>query len=190
MINEKYTAEDSSYEHILVCLSASPSNARIVRSAAKMASAFGGLFTALYVETPASEHMSENDKKRLNENIALAEKLGADIATVYGDDISFQIAEFARISAVTKVVIGRSVNARRRFWNKPTLTERLAEIAPNLDIHIIPDALTQINYGDKKKSFAKQLIPSVKDLLITAGILTAATLIGNLFLCSVSQRLI
>lgn len=181
MINEKYTAEDSSYEHILVCLSASPSNARIVRSAAKMASAFGGLFTALYVETPASEHMSENDKKRLNENIALAEKLGADIATVYGDDISFQIAEFARISAVTKVVIGRSVNARRRFWNKPTLTERLAEIAPNLDIHIIPDALTQINYGDKKKSFARQLVPSVKDLLITAGILTAATLIGNLF---------
>ncbi|MGN0444483.1 MAG: ATP-binding protein [Acutalibacteraceae bacterium] len=181
MINEKYTAEDSSYEHILVCLSASPSNARIVRSAAKMASAFGGLFTALYVETPASEHMSENDKKRLNENIALAEKLGADIATVYGDDISFQIAEFARISAVTKVVIGRSVNARRRFWNKPTLTERLAEIAPNLDIHIIPDALTQINYGDKKKSFARQLIPSIKDLLITAGILTAATLIGNLF---------
>lgn len=181
MMNEKYTAEDSSYEHILVCLSASPSNARIVRSAAKMASAFGGLFTALYVETPASEHMSENDKKRLNENIALAEKLGADIATVYGDDISFQIAEFARISAVTKVVIGRSVNARRRFWNKPTLTERLAEIAPNLDIHIIPDALTQINYGDKKKSFARQLVPSIKDLLITAGILTAATLIGNLF---------
>ena len=181
MINEKDTPEDSSYEHILVCLSASPSNARIVRSAAKMASAFGGLFTALYVETPASEKMSEIEKKRLSENIALAEKLGADIATVYGDDISFQIAEFARISAVTKVVIGRSVNARRRFWNKPTLTERLAEIAPNLDIHIIPDALTQINYGDKKKSFAKQLIPSVKDLLITAGILTAATLIGNLF---------
>ena len=41
-------------EHTLVCLSASPTNAKIVKTAAKMASAFGGSFTALYVQTPDS----------------------------------------------------------------------------------------------------------------------------------------
>ena len=37
-------------EHILVCLSSAPSNARIIETAAKMAKAFGASFTALYVQ--------------------------------------------------------------------------------------------------------------------------------------------
>ena len=41
-----------SKEHILVCLSSSPSNERIVRMAGKMAQAFCGSLTALYVQTP------------------------------------------------------------------------------------------------------------------------------------------
>ena len=39
-------------EHILVGLSSAPSNARIIRTAATMAKAFGGSFTALFVRTP------------------------------------------------------------------------------------------------------------------------------------------
>ena len=38
-------------EHILVCLSSSPSNARIVHTAARMAKALGARFTAIYVQT-------------------------------------------------------------------------------------------------------------------------------------------
>ena len=38
-------------EHILVCLSSSPSNERIVRTAGRMVKAFGCDFTALYVQT-------------------------------------------------------------------------------------------------------------------------------------------
>ena len=52
--------------------------------------------------------MSEEDKKRLRENIHLAEQLGATIETVYGDDVAFQITEFARLSGVSKIVVGRS----------------------------------------------------------------------------------
>jgi len=48
---------DPPTEHILACLSSSPSNAKIVRTAATMAKAFGGTFTALYVRTPDSDQM-------------------------------------------------------------------------------------------------------------------------------------
>ena len=44
-------------EHILVGLSSAPSNARIIRTAATMAKAFGGTFTALFVRTPNYETM-------------------------------------------------------------------------------------------------------------------------------------
>ena len=95
-------------EHILVCLSSSPSNAKIIRTAARMANAFKGILTALYVETPEFASVSDEDKKRLRQNIRLAEQLGAKIETVYGDDVPFQIAEFARLSCVSKIFIGRS----------------------------------------------------------------------------------
>lgn len=167
-------------EHILVCLSTSPSNGKIVETAAKMANAFGGAFTALYVQTPDADKMSEEDNERLRYHIRLAEQLGATVTTVYGDDVSYQIAEFARLSRVTKIVIGRSSIKRRHFWNKPTLTEKLTAIAPNIDIHIIPDYATEIKYKERKSSFAQHLLPSIKDLIVTALVLAVATAIGLL----------
>ena len=38
-------------EHILVCLSPSPSNTKIIEAASKMVEAFNANFTALYVKT-------------------------------------------------------------------------------------------------------------------------------------------
>ena len=145
-------------EHTLVCLSASPTNAKIVKTAAKMASAFGGNFTALYLQTPDSDKMDDTSKRRLQYHIRLAEKMGANITTVYGEDVSFQIAEFARISGVTKIVIGRSNVKRRHFWNKPTLTEKLTEIVPNIDIHIIPDSTADPKYKEKSYRFWQNFI--------------------------------
>ena len=56
-------------------------------------------------------------------NIRMAEQAGADISTIYGDDIPQQIAEFARISGITKIVLGSSSVHRRHFWSGPSLTE-------------------------------------------------------------------
>ena len=80
-------------EHILVCLSSSPSNPKIIRTASRMAKAFNGNFTALYVETSDFPNMTAENKARLESNIHLAQQLGATIETVYGNDISFQIAD-------------------------------------------------------------------------------------------------
>ena len=103
-------------EHILVCLSSSPSNAKIIEAAAKLAAAFRAEFTAIYVQSAEHETMSEEDRVRLHNNIHLAEKRGASITTVIGDNIPFQIAEYARMSGVTRIVIGRSSAKRQYFW--------------------------------------------------------------------------
>lgn len=181
MKNSNITSGSNAQEHILVCLSASPSNAKIVKTAATMASAFGGSFTAFYVQTPDSDKLDEENKNRLQDHIRLAEQLGADIATAYGEDVSFQIAEYARISGVTKIVIGRSNIKRRHFWNRPTLTDKLTEIAPNLDIHIIPDNIINSKYRPSSHSLFRSLIPYPKDILITVLILAIATILGLSF---------
>lgn len=166
-------------EHILICLSSSPTNAKIIRTAARMADAFKGSLTALFVETPEFASMSEANKQQLRSNIRLAQQMGAAIETVYGDDIAFQIAEFARLSGVSKIVMGRA-SVRRKFFGKPSLTERLTNAAPNLDIYIIPDKATTA-YRRPKRTQAKPLHFSWADLLKTLLILAACTAIGYLF---------
>ncbi len=168
-------------EHILVGLSSAPSNARIIRTAATMANAFGGTFTALFVRTPNYEAMSEENKERLRQNTALAQALGATIETVFGDDVSYQIAEYARLSGVTKIVVGRSAVSKRRLFGKPTLTEKLTQIAPNIDIHIIPDASTDPAYRQKKIRKRINLRTTLRDWGVSAGILALASGLGYLF---------
>ena len=169
-------------EHILVCLSSSPSNAKIIRTAARMASAFRGAFTALFVQTPGFSAMKEENQKRLRANMRLAQQLGAKIETVYGEDIPFQIAEYARLSGVSKIVIGRSAAARSHLLSKPTLTEKLIANAPNLDVHIIPDTISdQQAYRAQKPERKKGFVFSAADIAKSVGILAAASGIGMLF---------
>ena len=168
-------------EHILVGLSSAPSNARIIRTAATMANAFSGTFTALFVRTPNYEAMSEENKERLRQNTALAQELGATIETVFGDDVSYQIAEYARLSGVTKIVVGRSAVSQSRLFGKPTLTEKLTQIAPNIDIHIIPDASTAPDYRQKKARKRVDLRSALRDWGISIGILVLASGLGYLF---------
>ncbi len=168
-------------EHILVCLSSAPSNPRIIQTAAKMAEAFGGSFTALYVETPGFAALDETNKKRLKQNMKLARQLGAKVETVSGDDVPYQIAEFARLSGVTKIVIGRSAAVKKHLIRKPTLTEKLIAHAPNIDIHIIPDGAEVTHYKAPKDHKKTDFKLSYRDLAISIGLLIGATLLGYVF---------
>ena len=171
---------DKSKEHILVCLSSSPSNERIVRMAGQMAQAFGGTLTALYVQTPGNTAMSSEDEARLQTHVRLATELGAEIVTTHGDDVPTQIAEYARVSGITKIVLGRSGAERRHFWNQPSLTERLTELAPTVEIHIIPDA-DLVRHTRRPMLALAPTVPTLRDLVLTLSIQAAATIIGFLF---------
>lgn len=167
-----------SEEHILVCLSSSPTNGKIIRVAARMAEVYQASFTALYVETPDYKFLSEENKKRLRENISLAKHLGAFVETIYGDDVPFQIANYARVAGVTRIVIGRSSTRRRFPWQKQNLVEKLIHLATNLDIHIIPDR--DVSNYHMKKSRTEEIVQT-DDLMRSIGFLIMATVIGGFF---------
>lgn len=166
-------------EHILICLSSSPSNAKVIRTAARMASAFHAAFTALFVETPNTKELTDENRSRLRENLKLAEELGAKIATVYGEDIPYQISEYAKASGISKIVIGRSNSKPSIFHPRSNLVERLAALAPNVDVHIIPD--TQPPYRQKMNLKPKLPNFNLIDFLKMFGILVTCTAVGYWF---------
>ena len=168
-------------ERILVCLSSSPSNGKIIRTAAQMAEAFNGTLTALFVETPLAGKMGKEDQERLKGNIKLAKQSGAEIETVYGDDISFQIAEFARLSGITRIVIGRSAAKKKGIFAGTSLVEKLIDHAPEMEIYIIPDSQMGPEVIRKWNRLVQKNDFSLKAAIQSAGILFAATAAGWMF---------
>lgn len=173
-------------EHIMTCISPAPSCRKVIRSASRMAYAFHAKFTALYVETSALQNADASVKKARDENIHLAKALGAKIVTVFGDDIAFQIAEYARVSSVTKLVLGRT-NHRILFGQKKgTLTDQISEYMPELDIFIIPDTGNSgkkqyVLRAPKRYVAAKSTESLGMDILKEAAALALATGVGWIF---------
>ena len=126
--------------------------------------------------------MNTADMSRLQANMRLAQQLGAEIVTTHGEDVPTQIAEYALLSDVTKIVIGRSGVQRPHFWSEPTLTERLIALAPDVDIYVIPDVEAYKSYRRERLISIRPAFPTALELLLTVGILVGATIIGWGFL--------
>ncbi len=167
-------------EHLLVCLSSSPSNAKVIRTAARMAEAFHGKLTALYVETSAS--MSPENKARLEANARLAKELGANLASVEGDDVPWHVAEFAKACGISKIAIGRPGAGGMGFFRKPNFIDQLTLLAPDLDVYVIPNQLRET--GAPPKTESKPFNPfhfSWQDVAWGAAFLTLSTGMGIFF---------
>lgn len=130
-------------EHILVCVSAAASSAKVIRTAARLAYAFHAQFTGLCVETPAMQEADEKTKNALKNHLEMAKALGAKIVTVYGSDIAAQIAEYAIVSNVSKVVLGRTNHISLFERSRQEIMQKLTNMAPNIDVYIIPDMKQQ-----------------------------------------------
>ena len=170
---------ESQRARILVCLSSSTSNAKVIHAASKIAAAFHGTLVALFVETPAYSLMSDDDRKRLRANMNLAEKLGARLETVTGDDVPYQIAEFARVSDISIVVIGQTNTVGGLLRRKKSLTDRLVAYAPDLDYFIIPDYGTKVYVARKSPERNRKHL--LRDCAIFLFSMIVSTAIGFLF---------
>lgn len=163
-------------EHILVCLSGSPSNMKVIRTAARMARAFSAKLTALYVEAADDEH-SDAYRSSLQSNIRLAEDSGAQIVTVYGEDIPKQIIEYARASKISKIVAGRTKHLTK-WRSKQSFVDKLLDYDPNIDLYIIPDNQDgQLTSRKKTVDFSFSFMETLKSVFL----LLICTLIGLWF---------
>lgn len=126
-------------EHLLVGISSSPTNAKVIRTTARLAQALHGKFTALYVQNLQEQEGSSANSERLQQHIKLVEQLGGHVVIVQEDDVAAALANYAQISGVTKLVIGRT-SMRKKWWRPSTkISDRLNEFVPNLALHIVPD---------------------------------------------------
>ena len=122
---------------MLVCVGPGVGAEHAVRSAARLAGSLNVRWDAAYVETPALQRLPKGERDRTLAVLKLAEDLGANTAILVGEDVAQAVLLHAQTLNCATVVVGRPV-ARRwgRFWRflQPTVTRRLANLAPTLDI--------------------------------------------------------
>lgn len=165
-------------EKILVCLGTSPTNQKVIRTASKMAQAFHGEFTALYVENSDSQELDLKAFQQLKKNISLAKELQANIVSTSGDDIAYQISQYAKTAGVSKLVLGRSYQ-KKSIFNKPTIVDKLTKLSPNLDIYIIPDNnSSNQNLNSVKYQYQNFFRFSTRDSSISISILLIITILA------------
>lgn len=171
-------------EPILACIGPSPSSARVIRTAARMAEAHHSKWIALYIETTDSQKLSKEDKERVKSHFNLVEQLGGEVVTVYDDNIVKQIIEYAKFRNITKIIIGknhRKLNNLFHIYAKD-IVDKLMDSNSHIDVYVIPNATFH-----KKKS--AKFIPkegkifeiSLKEVLISILIMGITTILSIIF---------
>lgn len=174
-INQKVDSRINfiSGEHILVCISASPSNAKVIRAAARMANAFHARLSALYVEGSNIMEEDETFKKNLRNNFRLAQSFNAEIAIVNGSDLPLQVAEYAKISGVSKIIIGRTKRKSSVFGYRLGFIDQLITLAPEIEIYVIPD--------NESKQYVHKFQLEIKEVVYMCMLLMICTLFAMFF---------
>ncbi|RKU00412.1 two-component system sensor histidine kinase KdbD [Burkholderia sp. Nafp2/4-1b] len=124
-------------ERLLVCVGPGPEAPTLVRAAARLAASVKADWIAVYVETPRLQRLPDARRQRTLDALKLAAELGAETATLAGDDALAALIGYAKVRNVSKIVAGGSakVGLARRFARP--FGERLAERAGDVDLMLI-----------------------------------------------------
>ncbi len=130
-------------ERLLVCVGPSPSTARVIRTAKRMAAALDAPWMAVSVDL-TGDSPNTSLKQQVSQHFRLAERLGAETVTLPGQNVTETIIDFARSRNVTKILIGKTNQPRWRRLVFRTVVEDLLEKSREIDVYVI--------HGEKSKT--------------------------------------
>ena len=166
-----------SRERLLVCVGPSPTSARVIRAARRMATALGADWIAACVETPATENLRQADRERLARHMQLAERLGAELATLHGENVAHEIIAYAKRRGVTQIVAGKTEYDRRPRWGRRSLVEELVRHSGDVDVFVIRGRGEPLRFEPSPARRTSRWSAT----LLSAAVLTLCTLVGVLF---------
>lgn len=162
-------------ERFLVCISESPSAMNLIRAAKRIASEIGAPWTVAYVES-VSLRQTEVGKKRAFEMLRFAEKLGAEVVTLNGQDIGDELIAYARSNNITKLIVGKPQRNRWQEFVSGSIVNNLARKCGEIDLYVISGdrqaAIAQLRAAEPPKSF------SWKNACIALGIVALCSMVN------------
>ncbi len=124
-------------ERLLVAVGPSPSSTQLVRWTRRMAAAQGASWIAVSVES--SRTLEPEAQRRLEQNLALARELGAEVVVTHDDDVADALVRVAVQNDATQIVVGKSRSPRwLDLLRGGNLVDRLLRSSGPIDIYVVP----------------------------------------------------
>ena len=170
-------------EALLVCVGPGSGADTLVRAASRLVGKLDCEWHALYVETPALQHLPDSRRQAILATLKLAQDLGARTATMGATHIASAIVEYARRHGLSRVVVGRSRHQRWRWLQPRSCGEQLTDLAPELDLLALARSASPqrtlnsaVDEPDEARLARSSLAPSYgAALLVCLGTTLAAT---------------
>lgn len=127
-------------ERVMVCMSSNTLAPRVLRTGARIAGRLGSKWYAVYVETPRERpgRIAAYDADALQQNIRLAESLGATVVRVKAERPADGLIAFAQREGVTHVIFGQTARSRwELLWHGSTLNRFLSAV-PDAAVQVVP----------------------------------------------------
>jgi two-component system sensor histidine kinase KdpD len=125
-------------ERIMVCVSELPVGAKLVRVAQRSADKLRSSWIAVHVQTANEESLKEEAKDRLQDTLALAERLGAEVVVLPAAvDPATELLNYARSRNVSRILIGQPRKRRFGRWFTRSVTQKLIEQAKSFEVLVI-----------------------------------------------------
>lgn len=122
---------------IMVCVNMKPRGPRLVRAARQMAAGLHAKWIAVYVQVPRHIGLPQQDRERLSHTMRLAERLGAETATLTGEHVARELLNFAHRRNVTKIIVGKPVRTWWKEWIFGSVVSDLIHQSGDIDVHVM-----------------------------------------------------
>jgi two-component system sensor histidine kinase KdpD len=124
-------------ERLLVAVSPSPFSTRLIRWTRRMAYALDAPWIAVNIES--HRPLSAAAKQLLDENLALARALNAEVIVVPGEDIAASLVRVAQQHNVSQIVVGKSRgHPLVELCRGGSLVDRLLRRSGQIDLYVVP----------------------------------------------------
>ncbi|MCC5466583.1 sensor histidine kinase [Pelosinus baikalensis] len=141
-------------ERVMVCVSASPFSAQLIRAARRLARGLQAELLAVHIDTPRRSSTSEGERDRIFRNMRLAEELGAKTISIAGKDLTEEILRMTRQHNVTHLVVGKPLRGRLWEWlHGGAVVDKLIRYSGGINIHVI-QGNTEVKDEPKVKTIA------------------------------------
>ncbi|MBB5391549.1 two-component system sensor histidine kinase KdpD [Herbaspirillum sp. SJZ130] len=125
-------------ERIVVAIGSGAGEERLIREAARLATKLQAEWLAVHVDL-ANSRRPMAGRERVVAYLKLAQSLGAETASISGDDLAAALLQFARARNAGKLVVGQQRGGWRRLLRRPggSLSQRIAAMGEELDIYAV-----------------------------------------------------
>jgi two-component system sensor histidine kinase KdpD len=127
-------------EKVMVAIASRGGAKKLLRTGSRTAGRLASDWYAVYVETPHEEagRIKPEDYAALQENIRMAEELGAKVVKLKGRRVADALIDFARREGITHVIFGQSSRSRWDILLHGSVINRFLHEVRDATVQVVP----------------------------------------------------